>query len=79
VQQIFPRFGYTVRLAHRHLLGNTGFQALAGTTVFLPSIKNHSIVLGANWQETDTSNVIFSNRFANSRGYNDIFSPACGD
>jgi hypothetical protein len=73
VQQIFPKFGYTIRLAHRHLLGDNGFQALGGTVLYLPSIKNHSIVLSANWQETDTSNVIFSNRFANSRGYYDYF------
>ncbi len=73
LQQIFPRFGYSLRLAHRHLLGNSGFQALGGATLYLPAIKNHSLVLAANWQETDTSNVIFSNRFANSRGYNDYF------
>lgn len=73
VQHIFPRFGYTVSLAHRHLLKRNGFQFLGGTSISLPSIKNHSLVLAANWQETDTSNVVLSNRFANSRGYNDFF------
>ncbi|WP_121356111.1 TolB-like translocation protein [Flavisolibacter nicotianae] len=73
VQQIFPKFGYTLNFSHRHLLGGNGFQFLGGTRVYLPSIRNHSIVVAANWQETDTSNVVFSNRFANSRGYNDYF------
>ncbi|HEV7331250.1 MAG TPA: hypothetical protein VGN63_09440 [Flavisolibacter sp.] len=73
VQHIFPRFAYTVNLSHRHLLAEKGFQFLGGATVALPSIRNHSLVLGANWQETDTLNVVFSNRFANSRGYNDFY------
>ncbi len=73
VQHIFPKFGYAINLTHRHLLSENGFQFLGGTRVYLPSIKNHSIVIAANWQETDTSNVTFSNRFANSRGYNDYF------
>lgn len=73
VQQIFPRFAYTVNLSHRHLLAQKGFQFLGGATLALPSVRNHSLVLGANWQETDTANVVFSNRFANSRGYNDYY------
>jgi hypothetical protein len=73
VQHIFPRFSYNINLAHRHLLGDKGFQFLGGTTVSLPSLRNHSLVLAANWQETDTSNIVFTNRFANSRGYNDFF------
>lgn len=73
VQQIFPKFGYTFNLSHRHLLGQNGFQFLGGARVYLPSIRNQSLVVAANWQETDTANVVFSNRFANSRGYNDYF------
>jgi hypothetical protein len=73
VQHIFPKFGYAISLSHRHLLGKQGYQFLGGTSLFLPSIRNHSIVLAANWQETDTANVVFSNRFANSRGYNDYY------
>lgn len=73
VQQIYPKFGYSLGAWHRHLLGQAGFQFLGGAGLILPSVKNHSLVLTANWQETDTSNVIFSNRFSNSRGYNDYF------
>lgn len=72
-QHIFPKAGYLLNLQHRHLLSENGFQFLAGSTVYLPSIRNHSIVLAGNWQETDTANVTFSNRFANSRGYNDYY------
>jgi Tol biopolymer transport system component len=73
VQHLFPKLGYAVSLSHRHLLGNAGYQFLGGARLYLPSVKNHSMVVAANWQETDTSNVVFSNRFANSRGYNDYF------
>lgn len=73
VQHIFPKFAYAINLQHRHLLEDNGFQALGGATLYLPSIRNHAIVLAANMQETDTANRIFSNRFANSRGYNDFY------
>lgn len=73
VQHIFPRFGYAVNLQHRHLLSDAGFQSLGGATLYLPSLGNHSIVLAANIQETDTANSTFGNRFANSRGYNDYY------
>ncbi|MDQ6610757.1 MAG: hypothetical protein M3Y85_13140 [Bacteroidota bacterium] len=73
IQHIFPKFGYTINIQHRHLLKETGFQSLGGVRLYLPSIANHSIVLAANIQETDTANSTFSNRFANSRGYNDFY------
>ncbi len=73
VQHIFPKFAYTLNLQHRHLLNGSDKQTLAGVSLYLPSIRNHSIVLAANIQETDTANLTFSNRFANSRGYNDFY------
>jgi hypothetical protein len=73
VQQIFPKFGYAVSLAHRHLISDNGYQFLGGTRFYLPSIANHSIVVAASMQQTDTANVVFSNRFANSRGYTDYY------
>lgn len=72
-QHIFPKFAYAINLQQRHLVQGKGYQFLGGTTLFLPSIANHSIALAANWQETDTANITFSNRFANSRGYNDFY------
>lgn len=73
VQHIYPKFAYAVNGQYRHLLNGTGFQALGGLSLYLPSVRNHSIVLAANIQETDTANITFSNRFANSRGYNDFY------
>jgi hypothetical protein len=73
VQHIYPKFAYAINLQHRHLLNDAGFQSLGGVSLYLPSIRNHSIVLAANIQETDTANITFSNRFANSRGYNDFY------
>ena len=70
-QHIFPKFGYAISLQNRQLIGDAGFQNLGGISLYLPSIRNHAIVLAANGQETDTANRTFSNRFANSRGYND--------
>ncbi len=73
VQHIFPKFAYAITLQHRQLINDAGFQSLGGVSLYLPSIANHSIVLAANLQETDTANITFSNRFANSRGYNDYY------
>lgn len=73
VQHIFPRFAFALSAQQRQLINDAGFQALGGVSLYLPSIRNHAIVLAANAQETDTANITFSNRFANSRGYNDFY------
>jgi hypothetical protein len=41
--------------------------------MFLPSFRNHSIVLTAAFQSVDTMATSFANRFANSRGYEDYY------
>lgn len=69
LQQIYPKLGYVVSLNHRHQLNETGYQFLADGALFLPSFGNHSIVLTGSFQETDTNNVVFTNRFSISRGY----------
>ena len=74
VQQIYPRLGYYIAAEHRHQLQRKGYQFLSNTAVFLPSpIKNNSLVLTGYFQQTDTNNVVFSNRFANSSGYRDYY------
>jgi hypothetical protein len=73
VQHIFPKFGWTTLLQQRHRINAKGFQFLGSGSLFLPSIRNHSLVINAMVQETDTSNIVFSNRFAISRGYGDYF------
>lgn len=72
-QNINSRFGYLISAAYRSLLNEKGFQFISSASVFLPSFANHSIALSGSWQETDTSNRTFSNRFANSRGYTDYY------
>ena len=72
-QHIYPKFGYTLSGSYRHLLNIDGFQFIGNTQMFLPSFGNHSIVLTGSWQETDTNNIVFSNRFANSRGYDEYY------
>jgi hypothetical protein len=39
--------------------------------VYLPSVANHSLVLSGSYQQEDLSNIIFSNRFFNARGYDE--------
>ena len=73
VQHIYPKLGYTFSGQNRHLLDRKGYQWLATGQLFLPSIANHSLVLNGSFQETDTNNTVFSNRFAFSRGYNDRY------
>lgn len=74
-QDIFPKLGLRTALHYRHLTSTRGFQALGGIEASLPSVANHSIVLGAIIQHTDSTNTVFANRFSNSRGYKDsVFS-----
>ncbi len=72
-QHIFPKFGYAMSGSYRHRLDEEGFQALGSAQLYLPSFANHSIVLSGSFQEVDTSNVLFSNRFNNSRGYPEYY------
>jgi hypothetical protein len=73
-QQIYPHLGYAMATHLRHRLDEYGYQALGNAAVFLPGIfKNHSLVLTGGLQFTDTANTLFSNHFANSRGYRDYY------
>jgi len=71
-QHIFPRLGYSFSLADRYAVSNKkGNQLLANASVYLPGLlKNHSLVLNAAFQQRDTlGQVVFSDRFAYSRGF----------
>ncbi len=73
-QHIYPHFGYSLQNAYRHQLNGKGKQWLSSGQLYLPSFSaSHSLVLGGSFQVVDTNNVIFSNRFNNSRGYNDFY------
>jgi len=73
IQQVNPKLGWSSLFQYRHLLSGDGFQSYGNSFVYLPSFGNHSIVVNGSFQETDTSNVVFSNRFPNSRGYDDYY------
>ncbi len=73
VQHIYPKFGWNTSIHHRHLASGEGYQSLANAIVYLPSFGNHSLVVNGMFQQTDTNNVVFSNRFAMSRGFEDYY------
>jgi hypothetical protein len=73
VQHIYPKFGYTLSVRHSHLLTRNQYQFLSNAQLFLPSFANHSIVITGSFQQTDTNSLVFTNRFANSRGYEDYY------
>src|SRR5690606_2646303 len=74
-QHIYPRFGYRVAGNLRHAVTNyTSWQVLGSANLFLPgALPSHSLVLFGAFQETDTSTVLFANRFPYSRGYNEAY------
>lgn len=72
VQHIFPRFAYSVSASHRHAITSvTGYQFITNGALYLPGLmNNHHLVFTVSFQQRDTlSQVVFSNRFAYSRGY----------
>ncbi len=74
-QHLFPKWGYSLSPAYRHQLAGPGYQRLLNGQVFLPSAANHSMVLQGAAQYTDTALGLFTNRFANARGYADYYLP----
>jgi len=74
-KHIFPKFAYVLSGAYRHRMdGSEGYQSAAAGQLYLPGFfATHSWAATAGFQRTDTGNVIFSNRFVSSRGYNDRF------
>jgi hypothetical protein len=73
-QQIYPRLGYSTALQYRHRLDEGGYQWLGSTSLYLPTFsKTHALVLTGSFQQVDTGNVLFSNRFSLARGYTDYY------
>lgn len=74
-QHIYPRLGYNVSMQYRHAITNyKSWQVLAGASLYLPGLfQTNNLVFTAAYQETDTLNILFGNRFAYSRGYNAAF------
>ena len=73
-QHIYPKLGYSTILHYRHRIDGFGYQASGNAALYLPSFsKTHSIVLTGSFQNVDTGNVLFSNRFNLARGYPDYY------
>ena len=73
-QYIYPRLGWSTANAFRHRTDASGYQANNSAVLYLPSpFRTHNIIAIGSFQEVDTSNVLFSNRFANSRGYPEYY------
>jgi hypothetical protein len=75
VQHIYPRLGYSVSMNYRYAISlYNSYQFIANVFVYLPGFfPTHSIVLNGSFQQRDTTNIIFSNSFANARGYDDYY------
>lgn len=72
IQQVHPRFGWTLNLQHRSSFGKTdAAQSYAGMRIYLPGfIRTHSFNVSAAYQERDTlRQYIYTNNFAMARGY----------
>ena len=75
VQHIYPRLGYSVSMNYRYAISlYDSYQFIANAFIYLPGfLPTHSIVLNASFQQRDTTNILFSNSFANARGYDDYY------
>ncbi|MBS1920647.1 MAG: hypothetical protein JST17_10380 [Bacteroidetes bacterium] len=76
IQHIYPRFAYAVSVNDRHVITKyNGCQFLAGASLYLPGLfSTHSLVLNGAYQQRDTlSQIVFSNLFSYSRGYNEFY------
>jgi hypothetical protein len=74
-QHIYPKLGITSSFTFRHDLQNRRRQFGINGNLFLPSLGNHAIVVNGAYQDTRVSTGFapFSNRFALSRGYTDLY------
>ncbi|MBK6938278.1 MAG: hypothetical protein IPH18_16535 [Chitinophagaceae bacterium] len=71
-QHILPRLGYSLSAGLRHAVSAVeGRQIIGNAALYLPGVmSNHNLVLNSAFQERDTlRQVLFSDRFAYSRGY----------
>lgn len=76
VQHIYPRFGYAISINDRHPITKySGYQFLAGAALYLPGLfSTHNLVVSGAFQQRDTlGQLVFSNLFSYSRGYNEFY------
>ncbi|MFZ9388478.1 MAG: TolB family protein [Chitinophagaceae bacterium] len=76
VQHIYPRFAVSFSANHRHAITSvTGYQFSGAAGIYVPGLAStHNLVLTGAFQQRDTlGDVVFSNRFAYSRGYEGLY------
>jgi hypothetical protein len=72
VQHIYPRFAYSFSVNHRHAITNyKGYQFIGSGSLYVPGLlSTHNLILTGSFQQRDTlAQIVFSDRFAYSRGY----------
>jgi hypothetical protein len=72
VQHIYPHAGYAFSVTHRHAITKyKGYQFIGNAAVYAPGIlSSHNIIFTGSFQQRDTmGQIVFSDRFAYSRGY----------
>jgi hypothetical protein len=79
-QHIYPHIGYTLSADHRYPINNfTGYQFIGKASLYLPGFfSTHNIILSGAIQQRDTSLVLFSNAFADARGYSSYYRTNAG-
>lgn len=79
-QHIYPRLGYSFSLQYRHAISKyDSHQAFSAASIYLPGfISTHSVVLNGSFQERDTMRALFSDRFADARGYSSYYYTNAG-
>ena len=78
VQEIFPRFAFTLKLQNRHAIGSMNANQFYGSTnLYMPGVgKTHSFVVGFIYQGRDTlRQYVFNNGFGMTRGYSALNYP----
>ncbi len=75
VQHIYPHLGYSFSLNHRHAISlYNSYQFIGNASIYLPGFfSTHNIIFSGSFQQRDTTNILFSNRFAGARGYNEYY------
>ena len=74
-QHIYPRLGYNFSLQYRHAISKyDSHQSFGNANIYLPGfISTHSLVLNGSVQERDTIRALFSDRFADARGFSSYY------
>jgi hypothetical protein len=79
-QHIFPKLGYNFTVQYRHAITKyDSHQFFGSANIYLPGfLSTHSIVLNGSIQERDTTRALFSDRFADARGYLSLYYTNAG-